>query len=234
MMRRNEEQIYLNSQHSLILEQVTGAVLHSLRLEQSLWRVFSITLSSYVDMPSLTNVTLHKGSAFRSARTVQTKSSSCSHPSFLDITSALQYYLPFSLSFTHFSLSAISYTCFRSPFSIHPNHSLFYSQATHKSHTHHEHHSSPVIRFQQRETAQQRETPSLHFAFSFFLSFYSTHVSTFFLPSSYLLFLSILVALPHTVLTCSILHPHCGSTSTALHRSALQCNASHSLISSNR
>ena len=64
------------------------------------------------------------------------------------------------------------------------------------------------------------ETPSLHFAFSFFLSFYSTHVSTFSLPSTYLLFLSSLVALPHTVLTCSILHPHCGSTSTALHRSA--------------
>ena len=78
------------------------------------------------------------------------------------------------------------------------------------------------------------ETPSLHFAFSFFLSFYSTHVSTFFLPSSYLLFLSSLVALPDTVLTCSILHPHCGSTSTALHRTASQCNASHSLISSNR
>lgn len=60
------------------------------------------------------------------------------------------------------------------------------------------------------------ETPSLHFAFSFFLSFYSTHVSTRSLTSTYLLFLSSLVALPHTVLTCSILHPHCGSTSTAL------------------
>ena len=42
---------------------------------------------------------------------------------------------PFSLSnylsFTHFSLSPISYTCFRSPFSIHPNHSLFYSHSIH-------------------------------------------------------------------------------------------------------
>ena len=128
--------------------------------------------------------------------------------------------LSISLSFTHFYLSPISYTCFRSPFSIHYNHSLFYSQATHKSNTHHEHHSIPVIRFHQRETAQQRETPSLHFAFSFFLSFYSTHVSTRSLTSTYLLFLSSLVALPHTVLACSILHPHCGSTSTALH-----CNA---------
>ena len=78
------------------------------------------------------------------------------------------------------------------------------------------------------------ETPSLHFAFSFFLSFYSTHVSTRSLTSTYLLFLSSLVALPHTVLACSILHPHCGSTSTALHRTASQCNASHSLTSSNR
>ena len=139
---------------------------------------------------------------------------------------------PFSLSnylsFTHFYLSPISYTCFRSPFSIHYNHSLFYSQATHKSNTHHEHHSIPVKRF------HLCETPSLHFAFSFFLSFYSTHVSTRSLTSTYLLFLSSLVALPHTVLTCSILHPHCGSTSTALHRNASQCNASHSLTSSNR
>ena len=69
------------------------------------------------------------------------------------------------------------------------------------------------------------ETPSLHFAFSFFLSFYSTHVSTRSLTSTYLLFLSSLVALPHTVLACSILHPHCGSTSTALHRTASHCNA---------
>ena len=128
---------------------------------------------------------------------------------------------PFSLSnylsFTHFYLSPISYTRIHSPFPIHSNHSLFYSQATHKSNTHHEHHSSPVKRF------HLCETPSLHFAFSFFLSFYSTHVSTFSLPSTYLLFLSSLVALPHTVLTCSILHPHCGSTSTALHRTALHC-----------
>ena len=36
-----------------------------------------------------------------------------------------------SLSFTHFSLSPISYTCFRSPFPIHPNHSLFLSYSIH-------------------------------------------------------------------------------------------------------
>ena len=63
---------------------------------------------------------------------------------------------PFSLSnylsFTHFYLSPISYTRIRSPFSIHPNHSLFYSQATHKSNAHHEHHSSPVKRFHLCET----------------------------------------------------------------------------------
>ena len=150
------------------------------------------------------------------------------HPFSQHLLTSFLFSLSISLSFIHFSLSLLPYGRIHSPFSIHYNHSLFYSQATHKSNTHHEHHSSPVKRF------HLCETPSLHFAFSFFLSFYSTHVSTFSLPSTYLLFLSILVALPHTVLTCSILYPHCGSTSTALHRNAMQCNASHSLISSNR
>ena len=70
----------------------------------------------------------------------------------LHFSQHLSLSFPFSLSnylsFTHFSLSPISYTRIHSPFSIHYNHSLFYSQATHKSNTHHEHHSSPVIRFQ--------------------------------------------------------------------------------------
>ena len=57
-----------------------------------------------------------------------------------------------SLSFTHFYLSLLPYGRIRSPFPIHSNHSLFYSQATHKSNTHHEHHSVPVKRFHLCET----------------------------------------------------------------------------------
>ena len=98
-------------------------------------------------MPSLTTVTLNKGVTFKYKKTIYTKSPSSSTPSFLDITPALQYYLSFPLSFTHFYLSLLPYGRIRSPFPIHSNHSLFYSQATHKSNTHHEHHSSPVIRF---------------------------------------------------------------------------------------
>ena len=70
------------------------------------------------------------------------------HPFSQHLSLSFPFSLSISLSFTHFYLSPISYTRIRSPFPIHYNHSLFYSQATHKSHTHHEHHSSPVIRFQ--------------------------------------------------------------------------------------
>ena len=52
-------------------------------------------------MPSLITVTLAKGIAFYYKKTLHTKSSSSSTPSFLDITPALQYYLSFPLSFTH-------------------------------------------------------------------------------------------------------------------------------------
>ena len=52
-------------------------------------------------MPSLTTVTLIEYYAFHNKKTVHTKSSSPSSPSFLDITPALQQYLSFPLSFTH-------------------------------------------------------------------------------------------------------------------------------------
>ena len=52
-------------------------------------------------MPSLTTVTLYKGWTFQYKKTVHTKSSSPSFPSFLDITPALQEYLSFPLSFKH-------------------------------------------------------------------------------------------------------------------------------------
>ena len=87
-------------------------------------------------------------------RTILLLSLSLLHPFSQHLSLSFPFSLSISLSFTHFSLSPISYTRIHSPFPIHSNHSLFYSQATHKSHTHHEHHSSPVIRFQQRETAQ--------------------------------------------------------------------------------
>ena len=74
----------------------------------------------------------------------------------LHFSQHLSLSFPFSLSnylsFTHFYLSPISYTRIHSPFPIHYNHSLFYSQATHKSNAHHEHHSSPVKRFHLCET----------------------------------------------------------------------------------
>ena len=54
-------------------------------------------------MPSLTTVTLNKGVTFKYKKTIYTKSPSSSTPSFLDITPALQYYLSFPLSFTHYS-----------------------------------------------------------------------------------------------------------------------------------
>ena len=54
-------------------------------------------------MPSLNAVSLRKASAFSKKKTVQTKSSSPSPPSSLDITPALQQYLSFPLSFTHAS-----------------------------------------------------------------------------------------------------------------------------------
>ena len=52
-------------------------------------------------MPSLTTVTLDKNNAFKHKKTLHTKSSSSSSPSFLDITAALSDYLSFPLSFTH-------------------------------------------------------------------------------------------------------------------------------------
>ena len=54
-------------------------------------------------MPSLITVTLRKGVAFYHKKTLHTKSSTSSTPSFLDITPALQYYLSFPLSFTPYS-----------------------------------------------------------------------------------------------------------------------------------
>ena len=83
-------------------------VLHSSILVSSLWRVFSITLFSQTDMPSLTTVTLNKENAFKEKKTVHTKSSSSSSPSFLDITPALQQYVKYPLSFTHDSPSILS------------------------------------------------------------------------------------------------------------------------------
>ena len=79
--------------------------MHSALLVLSLWRVFSITLSSQTDMPSLTTVTLDKKWAFKEKKTLHTKSPSPSPPSFLDITPALRYYLYSPLSCTHSSSS---------------------------------------------------------------------------------------------------------------------------------
>ena len=89
-------------------------MIHSSILVSSLWRVFPITLSSLTDMPSLTTVDLLKGIAFLRKKTIHTKSTSSSSPSFLDITPALQQYLQFIVSFTHHS-----YPNTKSPFSLH-------------------------------------------------------------------------------------------------------------------
>ena len=89
-------------------------VIHSTLLVPSRWRVFLITLSSQTDMPSLTTVSLTKGSAFKYKRTVHTKSPSSSFLSFLDITPALQEYLQFIVSFTRHS-----HPNTKSPFSLH-------------------------------------------------------------------------------------------------------------------
>ena len=69
---------------------------------------------SPTDMPSLTTVTLDKKYVFNNKKNVQTKSSSPSPPSFLDITPALQYYLQFIVSFTRHS-----HPNTKSPFSLH-------------------------------------------------------------------------------------------------------------------
>ena len=74
------------------------------------------------------------------------------HPFSQHLSLSFPFSLSNYLSFTHFYLSPISYTRIHSPFPIHYNHSLFYSQATHKSNAHHEHHSSPVKRFHLCET----------------------------------------------------------------------------------
>ena len=70
--------------------------MHSSILVPSLWRVFPITLFSQTDMPSLTTVTLRKSIVFRKKKTLHTRSSSSSSPSFLDITPALKKYIPSS------------------------------------------------------------------------------------------------------------------------------------------
>ncbi len=101
MMKRSDEQTCQSSQHSL-LKGIT--VVHSSILVTSLCRVFPIIPSSQTDMPSLTTVTLDKESAFNCKKTVHTKSSSPSSPSFLDITPALSDYFFFPPSFTHTSL----------------------------------------------------------------------------------------------------------------------------------
>ena len=59
-------------------------------------------------MPSLTTVTLNKELAFKYKKTIHTKSSSPSPPSFLDITPALQEYLQFIVSFTFSSQHQIA------------------------------------------------------------------------------------------------------------------------------
>ena len=51
-------------------------------------------------MPSLSTVRLKRDEAFKFKKTIHTKSSSPSPPSFLDITPALQQYLQFIVSFT--------------------------------------------------------------------------------------------------------------------------------------
>ena len=85
-------------------------VVYSTILAPSLWRVFSITLSSPTDMPSLTTVTLDRDLTFLK-KTIHTKSTSSFSPSCLDITPALERYLseenhfPNLPYFPHFPLS---------------------------------------------------------------------------------------------------------------------------------
>ena len=99
MMKWNDKQTCQNSKHSPRKEY---SVVHSITLVTSLWRVFSNTLSSQADIPSLTTVVLDKREAFSYwEKDVHVKSSSSSSPSFLDITPALQQYLSCPLSFTH-------------------------------------------------------------------------------------------------------------------------------------
>ena len=87
---------------------------HSGILVSSLWRVLPLTLSSQTDMPSLTTVTLNDFFAFSEKKTVHTRSSSSSSPSFLDITPALRQYFLFIVSLTHHF-----HPNTKSPFSLH-------------------------------------------------------------------------------------------------------------------
>ena len=70
-------------------------------------------------MPSLTTVTLNKELAFKEKETVHTKSFISSSSSFPDITPALQQYLQFIVSFTHFSFSIHNFRWF-----IHPHNTI--------------------------------------------------------------------------------------------------------------
>ena len=69
-------------------------------------------------MPSLTTVDLDKKYAFRFKKTVHTKSSSSSSPSFLDITPALQYYLDAFVCCTILSLPSSTLSL---PITLPPN-----------------------------------------------------------------------------------------------------------------
>ena len=75
-------------------------VKHSKIPVTSHWRVLPITLTSQTGMPSLTTVTLVTAYAFYRKKTIHTKSSSSSSPSFLDISPALQSYFGFIVSST--------------------------------------------------------------------------------------------------------------------------------------
>ena len=115
-MTWTDEKTCLNSLHSRLLKGIT--VTHSRILVSSLWRVLLITLSSQADIPSLTDVIFDKECAFISSKTVHTKSSSSSSPSFLDITAALSDYLSFPLSFTHHSPFSQSVSPFKDSLTI--------------------------------------------------------------------------------------------------------------------
>ena len=144
------------------------------------------------------------------------------HPFSQHLSLSFPFSLSNYLSFTHFYLSPISYTRIHSPFPIHYNHSLFYSQATHKSNAHHEHHSSPVKRFHLCETL-----PSVWNALS----------PLRFLILSFILFNTCLYTLANLHVPSLPLNPSCTTTycSDMLHSSstlriylygtASQCNA---------